>query len=253
MKDPGSLGLLVQFLRSLRGWTQTQLAEAVGLDPSTICRYEQGDSKPRRKNLERIAAAVGVSMPLVDACFLPAMEAACAAASPGGDAHFEDLEGATAELGGAVAGTIRSAAAAFLATLEASVPSPWETAGPPRAEDRAAAADAWQRLESCSFDEAQFLIESCQEFQTWALAERLCRESADRPDQALELAELAVRVARRAPGDELWRSRLEGYALGCLVKARIRRGLPGPEETAARATALWEAGASADPGLLAPS
>jgi transcriptional regulator with XRE-family HTH domain len=251
MKEPASLALLVQFLRSLRGWTQAQLAEAVGLDPSTICRYEQGDSKPRRKNLEKIATAVGVSMPLVDACFLPAMEAACATASLGGDPRFEELEGPAADLGGAVAGAVQSAAAAFLAGLEAS--NLWEKPGPPSSEDRLAAADAWERLEPCSFDEALFLIESCQEFQNWALAERLCRESTDRPDRAVELAELAVRVARRAPGDELWRSRLEGYALGYLVKARVQRGLPVLEETAARATALWEAGAPADPGLLAPS
>lgn len=199
MKEPGSLALLVQFLRSLRGWTQAELAEAVGLDPSTICRYEQGDSKPRRKNLERIAAAVGVSMPLVDACFLPAMEAACIAASQGRDRCSDDLEGTTADLSGAVAGTVRSAAAAFLATLEASDQSLWKK-GPPSAEDQLAAADAWERLEPCSFEEALFLIESCREFQTCALAERLCRESMNRPDRAAELAELAVRAARRAPG-----------------------------------------------------
>ena len=199
MKEPGSLALLVQFLRSLRGWTQAELAEAVGLDPSTICRYEQGDSKPRRKNLERIAAAVGVSMPLVDACFLPAMEAACAAASLGPEIRFEDLQGTT-DLGATVAGTVRSAAAAFLATLEASDQSARKKDGRPSAEDWLAAADAWERLEACSFEEALFLIESCREFQTCALAERLCRESMNRPDRAVELAELAVRAARRAPG-----------------------------------------------------
>ena len=202
MKEPGSLALLVQFLRSLRGWTQTELAEAVGLDPSTICRYEQGDSKPRRKNLERIAAAVGVSMPLVDACFLPAMEAACATASPGSDTRFEDLQGTTADLGATVAGTVCSAAAAFLATFEAPDQSPWNDDASSSAEDRLAATDAWERLEPCSFEEALFLVESCREFQTRALAERLCQESMNRPDRAVELAELAVRVARRAPGLE---------------------------------------------------
>ncbi len=188
MEDPADVALLVRFLRGLRDWTQTDLAEAAGLDASSICRYEGGQTMPRRKTLERIAAAVDIPMSLVDACFLPAMGVARAASALDADAFFADLEKPTAELGDAAAGTVRAAAAAFLATLEAS-----------DQDSSRHAVDAWERLEPCTSEEAQFLIETCPEFQTWALAERLYRESIARPERAQELAELAVQVARRAP------------------------------------------------------
>jgi transcriptional regulator with XRE-family HTH domain len=116
--DPEDLKLLVRFLRSLRDWGQAEMAEAAGVDSSSISHYETGKTVPPRRTVERIAAAVGVPMSLVDACLLPAIAAARATvASPSGE-DCDDLTKATAELDQALSGIGRSAVAAFLATLD---------------------------------------------------------------------------------------------------------------------------------------
>ena len=117
---PEDLKLLVRFLRSLRDWGQAEMAAAAGVDASSISHYETGKTVPPRRTVERIAAAAGVPMCLVDACLLPAIAAARAAtASPsGGGGGGGDLTRTTAELDRALSGLGRSAVAAFLATLE---------------------------------------------------------------------------------------------------------------------------------------
>jgi transcriptional regulator with XRE-family HTH domain len=256
---PDDLKLLVRVLRELRGWDQMKLATEAGLDPSSISHYETGRTVPPRKTLERLAAAVGLPLPFVESSLLPALSAARAMAAPSSaescsSGSCDDLEPAMMELGRALTAAGRSTVAAFLARLD-SIDQAWERTGLPAPEDRIAASDLWKRLEPRSAEERRFLVESCREFQLWALAERLCHESekaADRPDHALELAWLAHCVAKLVPGEEAWRSRLEGYVLGFLAGAlRLGGDLPGAEETTARARQLWEAGA--DPaGLLVP-
>lgn len=51
---------------ALRGWNQTALARASGIDKSLISRYEAGKQAPSRRNLERIATAVGTPLALVE-------------------------------------------------------------------------------------------------------------------------------------------------------------------------------------------
>jgi len=116
--DPQDLELLIRFLRSLRDWGQAELAAAAGLDASSISHYETGKTVPPRKTVERIAAAVGVPMSLVDGCLLPAIGAARAAVAATREGSCEDLTRATAELDRALAGIGRSTVAAFLATLD---------------------------------------------------------------------------------------------------------------------------------------
>jgi transcriptional regulator with XRE-family HTH domain len=58
-------GLLITLLRALRHWTKEDLAVASGVPRSQLSAYELGRVAPRRKTLERIAAAAGV--PLEDA------------------------------------------------------------------------------------------------------------------------------------------------------------------------------------------
>lgn len=48
-------------LRSAQNLTQQQLADAVGITPSQISRYESGQAKPRKIILLRLADALGVS------------------------------------------------------------------------------------------------------------------------------------------------------------------------------------------------
>jgi transcriptional regulator with XRE-family HTH domain len=53
-------------LRRLKGWTQTQLAEAAGVTRVTIQKLEAGVREPRPSTMARIAAALGVQIRAVD-------------------------------------------------------------------------------------------------------------------------------------------------------------------------------------------
>jgi transcriptional regulator with XRE-family HTH domain len=248
------LKLLIRLLRGLREWTQAELAEAAGVDTSSICHYETGRTVPPRRTVERLAAAAGLPMSFVDACLLPALRAAQTAAAPFSGPAFGDLESAGSLLDRAITGMIRPALAAFLSTLEDR--EPWKSTGPPAEEVRLQAQDLCRRLESCTAEERRYLVDTRREFQAWPLVERLCDEStaaaSDRADHALELAKLACRVAELAPGDEAWRARLQGYALAFFANAlRVGGDLLGAEAAFVNAWGLWKAGAEADPGLLA--
>ncbi|HKI02060.1 MAG TPA: hypothetical protein VKK31_08775 [Thermoanaerobaculia bacterium] len=68
----------------------------------------------------------------------------------------------------------------------------------------------------------------------------------------MELAELALEIAERAPGEESWRLRLKGYCWAHLGNARrVANDLAGADTAFAQAGHFWEAGADSDPGRLA--
>ena len=48
--------------RIKRGWSQTQLAEAIGSRQPVISRLERGDSNPSLQTLSRIAKALDLSL-----------------------------------------------------------------------------------------------------------------------------------------------------------------------------------------------
>src|SRR5580692_8402249 len=173
---PEDLKLLVRFLRSLRDWSQKELAAAAQLDPSSIARYENGRTVPNPKALARLTAAVGVPSSLAETCLLPAIATVRAAHSAGGGTSAE-LGSIAAELERSLAAIGRSAAATFLAAL-AKPAEPWERRGPPAEADRMLAARLWQTLAPLAPGEQRLLVEKSRAFQTWALAERLCHESA---------------------------------------------------------------------------
>ncbi len=51
----------IRRVRTLRGWTQVQLADELGTDPVTVSRWERGVSVPRRSAQRRIAELVGAA------------------------------------------------------------------------------------------------------------------------------------------------------------------------------------------------
>ena len=82
-------------------------------------------------------------------------------------------------------------------------------------------------------------------FRTWALCERVAAESirmaGNHPTQALELAELALLIAERIPGERAWGLRLQGYSWAHVSNARrVCTYLPGAEEAILRAWNLWK-------------
>ena len=225
MKDPvdsEDQKVLVPFLRILRGMNQNEQAASAGLDPSSVRRYEKGGPMPR-KGYEQLVAGADLPIELVEACHLPAIQAGRAASLHFSSDLFADLESAAVVLDRTLSGAHRAAIAALLAELE---------------RDEAAAA------------------ESSWEAKTWRFVELLCHESeavaAAETGRALKLAELALRVAERAPGKGARRSKLEANVWIFLGNARRVNGeLPTAEAAFTRARELWAAWTGPTPIPLA--
>lgn len=56
------LGRAVRELRERRGWSQSQLASVAGMTQSAVARFEAGGTVPTLAVLERLAAALEVSL-----------------------------------------------------------------------------------------------------------------------------------------------------------------------------------------------
>jgi ribosome-binding protein aMBF1 (putative translation factor) len=56
------LGRAVRELRERRGWSQAQLANGSGMTQSAVARFEAGGTVPTLPVLERLAAALDVSL-----------------------------------------------------------------------------------------------------------------------------------------------------------------------------------------------
>lgn len=250
---PEDLKVAVLFLRALRGWEQKDLADAAGLAPSTISRYESGELVPSPEALGEIAQAVGLSGPML-ARVLSVIRAARASLesvrAPGDERLW--IHARASLMASEVADSMYTVGVGLLTSLmdRRDSPAPLRT---PRAEDRQEAEEAWERLKGLSPPLRQTSVENFEEFQTWALCERICAESleAENLDEALELAELAREVAERACLEVEWGYRLQGYAWAHVGHARQRSGDPaGAEEAFDRFRELWEKGKRGDTGLL---
>jgi len=245
--DPAARLALVLF-NELGGWrSHTRLAKAVGLSRSQLSEYFEGKRAIPREILEKIAMAAGFPVHLLDPL-------------------LRDLRSFRAARGWSRAGSVFAGgnAAEILVLVQMAtelVLAPLRGApvlARPVSEDRAVAAELWDRLQECPATERRMLVEELDEYRTWALCELVARESVkaapNQPWVALELAELALLIAELTPGEPLWSWRLQGFA-GAHVSngRRVCSDLPGAEEAFARAKSLWEAGAAADPGLLNPA
>ncbi|HEY0510919.1 MAG TPA: helix-turn-helix domain-containing protein [Thermoanaerobaculia bacterium] len=244
---PPPLSATLTSLRSAQGWTQKELARALGISTKTLCLYERGRSALTREMLEAMAAAMGLESEDVDVTLTSLQQVQAGAVpivSPVGPTREERrrIERAAAAVG-------RSAVAVTRSELTRSFQAPRIR------QARREAAELWASLKARPPRDRPALVDGAPEYRTWALCERLCAESeraapAD-AGRAVELAELALRIAVLVPGEEIWRSRLQGYAWAHLGNARrVSSDLPGAEEAFAKARPLWEAGAGGDPGLL---
>jgi DNA-binding XRE family transcriptional regulator len=232
---PDERGVCLYVLRSLRGWTQGELANRIDVTVSAISEYENGIRDVPERIVRRAADAVGIptwrlldlesslrdlqglmgSTPPPKSCPRDRMAEALSLG-------FEDLA--------------RRAVEAALASSQVWKASPGST------RDLVPADVLWAALERCRVEERLLVVEEGVEYQTWGLCKLLCEKSLEATDgeTALRHAELAFRVAERVPGDEDWRAGVQAFAWAHLGHARRQRGdRSGAEEALVRFRELW--------------
>ena len=247
-KQPlADLSVVLAFLRQGQGWSQTELGEMAGVLPSRINDYEKDRKTLHRGRLEYLISFLGLPPERIDetlSCLAANRAASRAPAGPG--AHFVQarrrIDRIAVRCGRLAADFGRSVLT--LLTVEGEA-----------LHSRQRAEMLWGRLKRRTAAERRVLVEDGRDYRSWALCERVAAESltlaANQPRQALELAELALRIGELAPGEVAWRQRLQGYALFHVANARrVCNDVPAGETALSRAGRLWQEGAPGDPGLL---
>jgi len=225
-KSPAE-ALALTYLREARHWTQTKLANAKGhSDHRLISRYENSREPLSRAELHDMAALLGFSRDAVEALLFTYS----LVIPPDSDESGSLVELTPEELrriGRTVLADGWTRAAELRARLiEDKTRKKAEAA-------RRQAGELWARLKPLSRAIRRELVEDAPDFQTWALAVRLCEQSeraaAHDPEEALALADLALScTARVMAGGDLGRSRLTGYAWAYKGNAQHGRQV-GPE------------------------
>jgi transcriptional regulator with XRE-family HTH domain len=239
LEEEADVGRGLAVLRTALDLPQAEVARLAGVPPSAISEYESGGRKPRPKTLRQILSALRVSPATLERARALIREIP---AGPGTSAEEAGLE----TLGDRTRRLVR---ARFTRT---SAPKPAPVS---KSEDRKKVPVLWERLQPLLPEQRLALIEEDPEFQGWALCEFLAHESGRQArsdaQTAVDLAELAIHVARLAPGTRSWRCRLEGYGGIFLGNAKRALGsLPAAEEEFRRAEDLWRRGSPHDPDLL---
>jgi transcriptional regulator with XRE-family HTH domain/tetratricopeptide (TPR) repeat protein len=232
-------------LRYLRYWDQADLSREAGIAQSQISHYDQGRRTVPADILERTARAVGFPVFL-----LPFLLRAIRV--------FRIVAAGRWKIGRVFSGELATGLLGLgqsMVELVAAPSLPQESEPRSPAEEREAALAIWGRLRQRTPNYRIALIEEDEEYRAWALCERVAAESIEAagedPQEAVRLAQLATQIAELCPGPGAWRWRLEGYAGIHLANAyRTSGNMPEAREAGARGRKLWEAGATADPGLL---
>jgi tetratricopeptide (TPR) repeat protein len=210
-----------------------------------VGNYENGHKQLTRERLEHLVSFLGVGPERIDA-LLAELETARHAARSGAldllSSRRRKIEAIAAQFGRMATSFAR--AALNLLTL-----------GGERAHAHDQAEYLWRRLKRDQPADRLVLVEDDRRYHKWGLVVVVVRESLDaaanRPKEALELAQLAMRIAELVPGVKEWRWRLQGYAGAALINAfRVCSDLPAARKARARARQLWEDGEPGDPGLL---
>jgi transcriptional regulator with XRE-family HTH domain len=243
-----ALGLAIFLARTLRGWNQTDLADASGLTNSMISEFERGRRNPSEKSLQRLADALNIPLPALYN-LIPILERFRETVRVGVEERMGREQEGRARIDPLADDMVRSTLDLI---FHGKMP---RREFPPGPQDRDPALEAWARLRAFDLQDQLLLIEKGSEYRSWALCELACHESVeavrDDPARALELANLAVRIAEKTPGTEAWRSKVQGYAWTHLGNARRASGDPtGADEALLKAGFLWRAGTAAGNDLL---
>ncbi|HYO11758.1 MAG TPA: helix-turn-helix domain-containing protein [Thermoanaerobaculia bacterium] len=245
-RSPNALTLLTLRLES--GWTKEELATALGFASiRSITRIEAGEEEPTREYLGFLVAPLGHPPEAVDALlFAFGLARPPALAEPVSPVALTPQERTRLHRAALTAGW--TAAEEVLALL------PRKAREEKIAAAHREAGELFEILQATPPGERRALIDTFPEYRSWALAVRVCEASvkaaAHRVDEALELADLAVFIAERVPGERL-RLRLQGWCQAHLANAlRVGNDFDGADAAFDRAWELWRTGEGVDPEIL---
>ena len=243
------LAVALTCLRTALGWSQGELAAALGISSNLISDYERGHKPLSRERLDQLAATLGLPrdavddvLAWVDKLWAKAGTAVYPAPPDEAQAERRRLEAVVQALARATSEAGRPLFAFLSVEMRALA-------------ERQGVKGSWARLLRRPPAERRTLVRKSRELRSWALCELVCAESVKAAphsaELALEHAGLAVEIARLVDCEDLFRRRLQGYAEAHLGNAhRVHGNLRIADETFGRARALWKAGAPGDPGLL---
>lgn len=238
--------LKARLLRALSGKTQEEFGDATEIHGSQIKNIELGRREPTRSDLRHMTEEVGLAESDPEE-MLRDFEARR-------ERRQTRRSGAEDPVRGLGERLREHVSAAYQRLLE--LPRPER---PPRAEDRGRAAEQWERLKDLPEETVLGMVKAAEDFQNWALCERVCEESERAASQNLERAAALARVAReiaeRLPGPEAWRNRMRGYAAAHEANVmRVVGQLKEAEAALEQAESLWARGSDPagvlDPGRL---
>lgn len=238
-------GLILTLAREIQGKSQKQLGAAAGKSDNSISDLEKGRRGLGPVRLREMMGLLGLTERSVErlAAAVRDVQADAALAGLGVEPGVQQAVDAIARAWGQEHEDFLRGALNRLLDRWAVV------------EDRLLAPGLWKRLKRYRRELRRRVVDKDAKFHSWGLAELLCRESvraaADDAGEAVELAELALHVANRVPGDEKRRARLQGWAWYHVGNGRRVHGrLPEAGTAVDTADRLWEAGEGADGGLL---
>ncbi|HEY2291024.1 MAG TPA: tetratricopeptide repeat protein [Thermoanaerobaculia bacterium] len=242
--------LLLSILALRYDVSQKEIGARAGIPEANVSYYL---SRERRRDMkedafERMLAAVPcppAAVKVVSAC-LEALEAL-------------EKEGLTAEeqavIEEAVLDTGRMVREALTESVRRSRSS--KPVGYPDADDldldRARAEELFSRLVKLPEEIRLAVVRVAEEYQSWALCEKVCAVSSGEASRSVERAaawaRLAEEIAERVRGPEHWRSRIQGYAVAHGANVlRVAGDLKASETAFERAKHLWLGGS--DPGVV---
>src|SRR5215203_3538541 len=230
-RRPTAEGNVLRAFRVRKGVTQEELGRVSGYSPRTLERMETGVYEVERAKVMEILSHLDVPPEAVETALL----ADELATSAGGQAD-RLIERAAAAAGWAGSQAARAELKAEHLRRQAPRHRRW-------AEER------WSRLKKRKGWEQEKAVDALiGDDRSWALAERICLASeaaaANRADEALRLARLAMRLAEHVP-DEGFRLHLLGWVEPFLANAlRVGGDLASSARALAHADETWAAGAS---------
>lgn len=232
---------LARLFRALSGKPQGQIAEEIGVHPSLVGQWEQGQAVPSPEPLKSLAGSAGLTVAdgeeLLD--------------------HAETLRRRRRRHGLGTEDLFQTLNEELRANAETTwrrlltLPLPGSV---PSADDRPRAEALWTELKPLDEETRRTVVHLAEEYQSWALCERVCQESlraaAGSIEDAAALARLAQEIADRVRGPAGWPDRVRAFARAHGAKIlQLGGGHQAAEAAFREARRLWSEGA--DPaGLL---